>query len=222
VLDHAVGWLLHDNGQHLIALYGYWVVATIVALESVGLPLPGETTLIAAAIYAGSTHKLSIAFVILAAFVGAVVGDSIGFWIGREVGFPVVVRYGRYIHLTERRIKLGQYIFRQHGGKVVFFGRFVAVLRALAALLAGVGRMAWPRFLMFNVSGGAVWATLYGLAAYILGDTINQLSAPVGLTIFAIAAIAVAVGSIIVWRNRARLEVEAEQKFPGPLQPGNR
>lgn len=133
-----MNWLFDGNLAQLIAHYGYWAVAVVIALESLGLPVPGEATLIAAALYAGSTHRLNIVLVILAAFAGAVLGDTIGFWIGCEVGFRLVIRYGRHLQVTERRIKLGRYLFWRHGGKVVFFGRFVPVLRALAAFLAGV------------------------------------------------------------------------------------
>src|SRR5689334_23332722 len=124
--------LSSETLQSLISSYGYVAVGGIVALESMGLPLPGEATLIAAALYAGATHDLDIGFVIAAAAIGAVVGDNAGYWIGREVGYPLLYRYGRYLGLTESRLKLGQYLFREHGGKIVFFGRFVAVLRALA------------------------------------------------------------------------------------------
>ena len=117
----------------LLTKYGSFAVAGVVCLESMGLPLPGEAILIAAAIYAGKTGGLNIVEVIAATAAGAIVGDNIGYWIGREIGFPVLLRYGRYIGLTEPRIKLGQYLFMQHGGKIVFFGRFVALLRALAA-----------------------------------------------------------------------------------------
>jgi len=92
--------------------------------------------------------------VIAAAASGAILGDNLGFWIGREGGYRLLRRYGRYIRLEERRLKLGQYLFMRHGGKVVFFGRFVAVLRAWAAFLAGTNRMRWPRFLLFNAAGG--------------------------------------------------------------------
>ena len=141
--DH-VGWIAH---------YGYWAVLALVGLESMGLPLPGETALIAAAVYAGTSHELNLAGVIAAASAGAVIGDNIGYGIGRVVGFPLVVRYGPRIGLDERRIKLGQYLFRRYGGAIVFFGRFVAVLRAFAALLAGINRMSWPRFFFFNATG---------------------------------------------------------------------
>jgi membrane protein DedA with SNARE-associated domain len=205
------------NVTHFIADYGYWAVAIVIALESVGLPVPGEATLIAAALYAGSTHKLNIALVIFAAFVGAIIGASVGFWIGREVGFRLIVRHGSHIGLTERRIKLGRYLFWRHGGKVVFFGRFVPILRALAALLAGVTRMDWSRFTIFNVSGAAAWALLYALASYGLGDEIKRLSGPIGITLSSMAAIAVVTGVVFIRRHEERLADEAERKFPGPI-----
>ena len=146
--------------QHFLATYGYWAVFFFVAIESIGIPFPGETMLLVAAIDAGTTHQLSIVLVIAAATCGAIVGDNIGFWVGREGGYRVLRRYGRYIGFDERKLKVGIYLFRKHGGKVVFFGRFVAVLRAWAAFLAGVNRMPWSRFLLFNALGGIVWATL--------------------------------------------------------------
>src|SRR5712691_475635 len=209
--------------MHLLATYGYWAVLVFVAIESTGIPFPGETMLLVAAIYAGTTHHLFIPLVIVAAATGAILGDNIGFWIGREGGYRLLRRYGRYIRLEERRLKLGQYLFLKHGGKVVFFGRFVAVLRAFAAFLAGTNRMPWPRFLLFNALGGIVWATVYGLGGYFLGDNIHRLTGPVGIVAIVLA------GCIIIWfllflrRNEHRLEDEAERALPGPLdeyQPG--
>ncbi len=178
--------------QHLISTYGYWGVGGIVALESMGLPLPGEAMLIAAALYAGATHRLDIELVIAAAAAGAIVGDNAGYWIGREIGYRLLLRYGRYLYLTEARIKLGQYLFAEHGGKIVFFGRFVAVPRALAAILAGANHMSWPRFLLFNAVGGIVWATLYGGGAYYLGDELGHVTKPVALGLSVVAVIAIA------------------------------
>jgi len=144
--------------SHLLATYGYWAVLVFVAIESTGIPFPGETMLLVAAIYAGTSHQLSIALVIAAGASGAILGDNLGFWVGREGGYRLLRRYGHYIRLDERKLKLGQYVFIKHGGKVVFFGRFVAVLRAWAAFLAGTNRMRWPGFLCFNALGGIVWA----------------------------------------------------------------
>jgi len=201
--------LLHD--------YGYLGVGLAVGLESMGLPVPGETTLIAAALLAGKTQALNIWLVIACASAGAIIGDNLGYWIGREFGFRVLLRYGHYIGLNESRIKLGEYLFQQHGGKIVFFGRFVALLRSLAAVLAGVNQMHWPRFVLFNAVGGILWATLYGFAAYFLGRKIETFTRPVGLTLLILGLMAVIVLLWFIRRHEAELELEAERAIPGPL-----
>ena len=138
---------LATNLTPLISAYGVWLIAGMIALESVGVPVPGETVLVAAAIYAGSTHHLHIASVIGAGIVGAIVGNIVAFLVGRVYGYRLLRRYGSYLHLNKSRIKIGQYLFLRHGGKVVFFARFVAVLRSVAGILAGANRMPWPRSL---------------------------------------------------------------------------
>jgi membrane protein DedA with SNARE-associated domain len=208
--------------MHLIERYGYGAVALAVGVESVGVPVPGETMLLAAAIYAGTSQRLSIAGVIAAAALGAIMGDNIGFWIGRAFGYRLLLRYGSYVRLTEARLKLGQYLFLRHGGKVVFLGRFVAVLRALAALLAGANRMAWPRFLAFNATGGIVWAAAYGVGAYLLGTQVHRVLGPVGIALLATVAVLMIVGVLVLRRHEARLEEEAERALPGPLLPVRR
>ena len=152
---------MHFTGHelnHLLSVYGYWAVMLFVALEAIGIPIPGETMLIAASIYAGTTHDLDITLVIGAASCGAVLGDNIGFWIGREFGYALLLRFHDTIHLDERKLKLGQYLFLKHGGKVVFFGRFVAVLRAFAALLAGINRTSSSSIVPVASSGRAFTA----------------------------------------------------------------
>lgn len=202
---------------HLLQVYGYWAVLVFVSIESIGIPFPGETMLLVAAIYAGTTHQLFIPFVIAAAAAGAILGDNIGFFIGREGGYRLLRRYGRYIRLDERKLKLGQYLFKKHGGKVVFFGRFVAVLRALAAFLAGTNRMPWPRFLVFNALGGIIWATIYGLGGYYLGKNIQRFTGPVGTVLIILAIIAFIAFIIFVRFNEKRMEDAAEKEFPGSL-----
>jgi membrane protein DedA with SNARE-associated domain len=201
----------------LMASYGYLAVLLFVAIESTGIPFPGETILLVAAIAAGTSHQLSIAWVIVTAASGAILGDNLGFWVGLEGSYRLLRRYGRYIRLDERRLKLGQYLFLKHGGKVVFFGQFVAVLRAWAAFLAGTNRMAWPRFLLFNAAGGLVLATLYGLGGYFLGDNIHRLVGPVGIVFLVLAVLLIITGIVIVRRNEQRLEDEAQRALPGPL-----
>jgi membrane protein DedA with SNARE-associated domain len=198
----------------LISTHGYWIVGAVIGLESMGLPLPGETMLITAAIYAGTSHQLSIEWVIAAAAIGAIVGDNVGFLIGRTFGYRLVLRHGHKVGLNARRIKLGQYLFQRHGGKVVFAGRFVAVLRALAAVLAGINRMSWWRFLVFNATGGIVWTTLYGLAAYKFGEQVEKVSGPVAI-VGVILAIAVSIALLrFVRHHEMQFEAEAEKALP--------
>jgi len=208
---------MSENLANLVASHGYWVVAAVVALESMGIPMPGETMLVTAAIYSGTTHRLNIGLVIAAAAVGAIAGDNVGYWLGREFGYRLLLRYGPLLRISPPRIKLGQYLFYRHGGKVVFFGRFIAILRAIAALLAGINCMPWWRFLFFNATGGIVWAAAYGMAAYAAGEYIVRLKGQVAFVglVLAVGAAVVAFG--FVRRNEAALERKAEEALPGPL-----
>jgi len=203
---------------HLISQYGYLAVGGVVGLESIGIPLPGETTLVAAATFAGATRALDIGLIVAAAAIGAVVGDTIGFFIGREIGLRLLHRHGPRVGLTEPRLKLGQYLFLRHGGKVVFFGRFIAVLRTLAALLAGANRMVWPRFLVFNAAGGILWATVFGFGAYLFGAAIDRYAGPVGSVLLVIAIVSALVGFVLVRRHEQVLIERAERALPGPLK----
>ncbi len=202
---------------HLLATYGYWAVFVFIAIESTGIPFPGETMLLVATMFAGTTHHLSLPLIIVAAASGAILGDNLGFLIGREGGYYLLRRYGSALHIDERKLKLGQYLFMKHGSKVVFFGRFVAVLRAWAAFLAGTNRMRWPDFLLFNALGGIVWATLVGTGGYYLGDTIHRLKGPFSIITFVLATLVTVAFMVFVSRNEKRLEAEAERALPGPL-----
>lgn len=214
--------LLPQGVAHAVGKFGYGAVGLAVGLESVGLPFPGESSLVAAALYAGASHRLNIVLIVAVAATGAIVGDNVGFFIGREFGFRLLLRYGKYVRMTPPRIKLGQYLFLRHGGKVVFFGRFVAVLRALAAFLAGANQMKWPRFLIFNAAGGIVWAAAYGFGAYFLGTAIHRLIGPVGVTLAVLAVLCIVAGAVFLRRNEERLEREAETALPGPLRQRRR
>lgn len=195
---------------HLIATYGYWVVLLVVAVESMGVPVPGETTLLAACVYAGATHRLQVALVIAAAAAGAILGDNLGYLLGRFGGSRILQRYGRYVGLDERRLRLGRYLFQRHGGKVVFFGRFIAVLRAWAAFLAGANQMSWPRFLAFNAAGGVVWATLMGLGGYAFGSTLLQLGGPIAAVTTAATMVIMTALTLLLRRNEQRMQREAD------------
>src|SRR4051812_1905171 len=167
---------LGDSGviHHLLETYGYFAVLLLVGLESLGLPLPGETALLTASAYAASGH-LSIKGVIAAAALGAALGDAAAYWIGRTGGLAPVRRYGRLFRVDDTRLERAQRFFKENGGKTVFFGRFVSLLRILAALLAGVTGMSYARFTFFNVTGGICWAVLVGGLGYAFGRNLPQL-----------------------------------------------
>ena len=209
---------------NFIARYGYLAVFIVVGLESLGMPLPGETTLITAALYAGATHHLSIVGVILAAIAGAILGDNFGYLLGHWGGYRLLVRYGRYIRLNEGRVKVARYLFARFGAEVVFFGRFVSILRAWAAFLAGTNRMPWRRFLLFNAAGGITWASLWGSAAYLLGTQIERLSRPLAISFGIAGVLAIVAGALFIRSRERALEADAERAFPGPLEgyPGGR
>lgn len=194
----------------LIQRHGYWVVGGVIFFESMGVPLPGESLLIAAALYAATTGDIGIEWVVFAAAVGAVLGDNAGYLIGREVGPPVLARYGPRVGLTLARQRLGQFLFLSHGGKVVFLGRFVAFLRTFAALLAGANHMQWGRFLLCNALGGVFWASLYGFVPFLLGNQVHRLVGPFGIIIGAVALCVVVASVLFVRRHEARLIAEAE------------
>ena len=181
---------------HILSSYGYYAIFLVVMLESAGVPMPGETILVTASVYAGTRHQLDIRFVILAAAGGAIFGDNIGFWIGREFGRHFLGRVGPRIGLDARKQKLGQYLFQRYGGVIVFFGRFVALLRTFAALLAGVNRLRPRTFFIYNAAGGIVWAALFGVGGYLLGQGIERVSGPIGYAALAVAL----VGGFVVWR----------------------
>jgi membrane protein DedA with SNARE-associated domain len=203
--------------QHLIHEYGLITVAVIVGLECVGIPLPGETALLGAAIYAGTKHDLNIVEVILTAAVAATVGRMIGYVMGREYGYWLLLRYGNYVRMTESRIKLGQYLFLRHGGKIVFFAQFVPVLRTFAGIFAGANVMPWRDFLTANAAGSLVWAVTYGYAAYELGREFERLEGPIVIVLLVITVVGFIVGGVFVHRHEAQLIAEAERAMPGPL-----
>jgi membrane protein DedA with SNARE-associated domain len=201
---------LSDALISLIPTYGPWIIFGIVALESAGVPLPGETILVAAALLAATTGQISIVVVVLASAGGAIVGDGIGYMVGRRFGLPLIRRYGRYIRLDENRLLIGRYLFFRYGNVVVFFGRFVAVLRMFAALLAGANSMPAGRFFFFNITGGVCWACLFGFGAYAVGAEIYTISGTlsvISLGLFIATGFAL---SIFMRRNEVTLRRRAE------------
>jgi membrane protein DedA with SNARE-associated domain len=202
----------------LIESYGYLAVFVLVGAESLGVPLPGETALITAAIYAGHTHRLNPWLIFLVASAAAIIGDNIGYWIGDKGGYRLARRYGSKVRLDERKLKIARYLFDRHGGKVVFFGRFVSVLRTYAAFLAGTSKMRWRRFLPANAAGGIVWAAIWTFAAYLAGNALKRASGIINLVFIGAAVIAIVVAILLVRRQTSQFADRAEQAYPGPLE----
>jgi membrane protein DedA with SNARE-associated domain len=206
------------NISQIIASYGYLALFALVAGESLGIPLPGETALITAAIYAGTTHRLSPWVIFAVAAAAAIIGDNIGFWIGVKGGYRLARRYGPKVRLDERKLKTARYLFDRHGGKVVFLGRFVSVLRTYAAFLAGTSRMRWWRFLPANALGGILWAAVYTTAAYLAGSELKRVTGILDWVLGGLA-VAVIVATVLLIRQQfGRLAARAEAAYPGPLE----
>lgn len=180
----------------------------LVALESFGLPVPGETALIACGVIA-SQGDLSVVAVIVVAAAAAIIGDNLGYLTARKGGRKLLMRYRVTRGVAERYLPRGERFFARHGGKAVFLGRFVAVLRVTAAWCAGLARMHWWSFLLWNAAGGIVWATLIGLLAYYLGEAVAKLIGPFGL-LAAGGVILLAVAGFFIARRLERRVLDEE------------
>lgn len=154
--------------------YGYLAVGGFITLEDFGIPVPGETILIAAAVYAGA-GKLSIAVVMIVGVVAAVVGDNIGYAIGAYGGRRVVERYGKYVFITSERYEKAERFFQKRGGGIVVVARFIEGLRQLNGIIAGTSSMPWHRFVVFNILGAVLWVGTWSMVGYFAGDHIDVI-----------------------------------------------
>jgi membrane protein DedA with SNARE-associated domain len=187
---------------HLIKEYGYVIVALLVAAENLGLPLPGESALITAAAFAARGH-LWLPGVILSSTIGTIVGGTGGYWIGRVGGLPLVHRVGKFIGVGEAEIAKGHDFYAKHGAKTVFLARFIAILRIVVGILAGVSEMPFGRFTFYNALGGACWSVAIGVLAYTFGANLPRLHRFLG-TGGLIAAAVVLLAALIALRLRRR------------------
>ena len=189
--------------DHLLGRWGYWLVFLVVLAQASGVPVPGTTALAAAAVYAGTTHRLAIAGVITAAAAGAIIGFAVSFAVGRYGGWRLLDRYGTRLGLTAVRLRSARAFFASRGGAVVVLSRFVTGLRTWGGLIAGANLMPWPRFLVMNVIGGLAWSIVNGVGYYLFGDAINSASTAVQILLVALA-VASFLATIAVLRHRAR------------------
>ena len=185
--------------------WGYLAVAGFIFFEDFGIPLPGETMLIAAALYAGAGH-LNVFVVGLVAFVAAVAGDNVGYAIGRFGGRELVERYGKWVFLTGNRLDRAEKFFTKHGGKIVTIARFVEGLRQLNGIIAGTSSMPWRRFVVFNIIGAVLWVGTWSMIGYFAGDHIDVIYREITkYSLYVLIGLVVVGAAFIVrawWRRR--------------------
>jgi membrane protein DedA with SNARE-associated domain len=191
----------------LFARYGYTVVFVGVFLENSGLPVPGETALLAGAALA-HYGRLSLWRVIITAIAAAILGDNLGFFAGRRLGRGLIVRHGWRVGLTEFRLHQFNRFFARHGAKTVFIARFITGLRVFCAVLAGASALGWPTFLFYNATGAVVWATVIGVVGFALGESWDRLERLVGRSGLIALVVVAAIGAIAVLRARRASEPE--------------
>lgn len=191
----------------LFARFGYWAVFLGVFLENAGLPVPGETTVLAGAALAHD-GRLSLAGVVLTAIGGAILGDNAGFYIGRRAGRGLLERFGRRVGVTPDRLRIFDRFFERHGGRTIFIARFVTGLRVVGALLAGASGLRWPSFLFYNAMGAVTWAIAVAIAGYTLAESWDVLQRWIGRSgLIALAAVALVL--VIGWRRGRRTEASS-------------
>lgn len=202
-----MGHAILDALRAFIADYGYWAVAVALLCENAGLPVPGETTLLLASFLAYSEQKLHLGWIILVATIAATLGDNLGYAIGYYGGRALLNRYQHIFRIPKTTIARGEHLFQRFGAATIFFARFVFGLRVIAGPLAGVLRMPWNLFAIFNLLGAVLWVTVIALAGYFFGRswaTLNQILGRVDIAVVALAAAAVAVW----WWRRRREKAE--------------
>jgi membrane protein DedA with SNARE-associated domain len=207
--------------------YGYWAVLLLVMLEDFGVPVPGETILIAAAIFAGA-GRLNVVLVGVVGFIAAVIGDNIGFAIGHFGGRALALRWGKYIFLTEERLTKAEYFFERHGGKIIIVARFIEGLRQANGIIAGISGMHWRRFVFFNAIGAALWVGTWVTLGYVAGNHINTIYHYITTySLYALIAVVVLLAAYIIMRvlRRRRLSREwkaheEQEKLESPASAG--
>lgn len=191
-----------DTLRSFIADYGYWAVALALLCENAGIPVPGETTLLLASFLAYSEQKLHLGWIILVGTVAAAIGDNIGYAVGQYGGRPLLDRYQHFFRIPRNTIARGEKLFEHYGAVTIFFARFIFGMRVIAGPLAGVLRMRWNLFAIFNLLGAVFWVTVISVVGYLFGRNWPLLMKAFGRFDFAVAAIVVALLMFLWWRKR--------------------
>jgi membrane protein DedA with SNARE-associated domain len=184
--------------------YGYWAVAVVLLLENAGIPVPGETVLLLAGFLAYSEHALRLPGIIVIGTVAATIGDNLGYALGHRGGRPLLERYQRIFRISDATLLRGDELFARYGPVTVFFARFVFGLRIIAGPMAGVLRMPWKKFLLFNFFGAALWVTVIAVAGYLFGRHWQLLVRDLGRFNLIVAVAAVLLIAFLWWRNRQK------------------
>ena len=197
-------------GEHILTIladffqkYGYWTILGGLLLENAGIPVPGETILLYGSFLASSKHALNLPYIVIVAIIAAVIGDNIGYAIGRFGGRPLLERYKRLFRLSDETIRKGEVLIAKHGAKTIFAARFIAGLRVIAGPMAGVLRMQWSRFLTFNFLGALVWVMTIAAIGYVFGNRLAWVLHVVGkVNLALLVTVSIAAGIWFLHRKR--------------------
>ena len=193
-----------DLLRNAVVQYGYWAVGAALLLENAGIPVPGETILLLASFLAYSEHDLRLPWIILVATIAATLGDNLGFALGYYGGRPLLLRYQSLFRIKSTAIHRGEDLFAKYGATTVFFARFVFGMRILAGPMAGVLRMSWRRFLVFNFLGAVVWVSVISSAGYLFGRHWNRLEEALKRADIVAFLVILLIAGYLWWRNRKR------------------
>ena len=200
ILTHSILEFL----RNAVAEYGYWAVGAALLAENAGVPVPGETILLLACFLSYSEHRLRFPWIVLIATVAATLGDNLGFALGHYGGRPLFARYQSFFKIKDRTLQWGEDLFARYGAVTIFFARFVFGLRIIAGPLAGVLRMPWRKFMVFNFLGAALWVTVISSAGYLFGQHWEGLQREVKRIDISVAILLIAGAAFLWWRSRRR------------------
>jgi membrane-associated protein len=191
-----------DTIRQFLIAWGYWAVALGLLLENAGVPVPGETILILASVLAYNAHELSLPWIIVVGTIAATAGDNIGYWIGRKGGRPLLERWKRFFHVRDEHIGSAEKLIERYGAASIFFARFVTGVRVIAGPLAGVLRMEWRRFALFNFLGALVWVVTIASLSYAFGSQLGRLLRLMADANWIILIVVAAILVIFLWKRR--------------------
>jgi len=191
-----------DFLRNAVVQYGYWAVGAALLAENAGIPAPGETILLLASFLAYSEHDLRLSWIIVVATIAATLGDNIGFALGNYGGRPLLIRYQAFFRIPDRTIDRGEQLFARYGAVTIFFARFVFGMRIIAGPMAGVLRMPWRKFLVFNFLGAAVWVTMISGAGYLFGRHWWRLERIIRRFDVGAIIVVLLLAAFLCWRSR--------------------